>query len=427
VKIAVIGSGISGLTAAHSMAGVHDIHVFESSSHPGGHAHTVTVLEGDREIPIDTGFIVFNEATYPGFSKLLNELKVSTNKTRMSFAVSCAAHDIEYSSLGLKGMLAHPRAMLAPSRTKMVLEILRFYREANEILDCDTGNDESLGEYLSRKGYGKEFNRHFIVPLIGCIWSTSPDAVSSYPARYLFAFLNNHGLLKPTGRHQWKTIRGGSRQYVERLVERLPNKVRVRTPVHSIARHADGVAVILQSGCAEQFDRVVLATHSNQALQLLSRPTPLERQALLDLRYKDSRVVLHTNRNVMPVRAKAWAAWNYTTASCLETPSPASVSYHMNKLQQLDAEQDYFISVNPHTEVAPEQIVAEFTYSHPQYDRATQSAQIILRSISGSNKVHFAGAYLGHGFHEDGFQSGLRVACDLAKSQTLYSPVTVPA
>jgi len=427
MKIAVIGSGISGLAAARAMSGIHDIHVFESTSQPGGHAHTVTVVEGIREIPIDTGFIVFNETTYPGFSKLLSDLDVSTNETRMSFSVSCAAHDIEYSSLGLRGMLAQPRAMLTPSRARMALEILRFYREAGEILDCDTCNDESLGEYLSRRGYGKEFTRHFIVPLVGCIWSTPSNAVSSYPARYLFAFLNNHGLLKPTGRHQWKTIRGGSRQYVERLVEQLPNKVRVSTPVSAIIRHASGVTVVLKSGLTEQFDHVVIATHSDQALQLLSEPTPLEKQALLDLRYKDSRVVLHTNRNVMPARAKAWASWNYTTDSCLEGPSPVSVSYHMNNLQQFTAEQDYFISVNPRTELAPEQIVAEFTYSHPQYRRPTQSAQTILRSLNGHNKIHFAGAYLGHGFHEDGLQSGLQVADDLVKSPVTYSPLKVPA
>ena len=421
MKIAIIGSGISGLSAAYLMRNSHDVHVFEALEHPGGHAHTVTVLEGDRDIQVDTGFIVYNETTYPGFTALLNELSVPTSVAEMSFGVSCSAHNIEYSSRGPSGMLAQPLAMVRPSRAKMLWEIRRFYREAKSLLDGEEGGTVSLGEFLAAMKYSEEFCRHFLTPLVGSIWSTPAIGVLGYPARYLFEFLHNHGLLSTSGRLTWRTVRGGARAYVDRLVSYLPNGVRLNSPVRSIDRHENGVTVIPWSGFPQEFDHVVLATHADQSLRLLSEPTELEERALSSFTYEPSRVVLHTDSQVMPRRRRAWAGWNYAAHSCMADAAPISVSYHMNRLQALGAHNDYFISVNPTNNLNGEQIIAEFEYAHPQYSLRSLGSQNILRSINGANRTHFAGAFFGHGFHEDGFQAGLNVAMELTVPGVLRS------
>lgn len=422
MKVAIIGSGISGLSAAYAMRKTHDVHVFEAEGHPGGHAHTVTVLDGDRDVSIDTGFIVYNETTYPGFTALLKDLGVETMATEMSFGMSCATHDLEYSSRGLAGMLAHPTAMATPSRARMIWEIRKFYRHSKELLSKYSKTNTSLGEFLEEGNYGVEFRRHFLVPLVGSIWSTPATGVLDYPARYLFEFLHNHGLLSTTGRLLWRSVVGGSRRYVDKLVRQLPNGVRVNSPIRKIYRHSDGITVIPWAGLPQEFDHIVLATHADESLRLLAGATSLERQALSELVYKPSRVVLHTDSKVMPTRRRAWAGWNYVAYPCTEDAGFVSISYHMNRLQGLNALNDYFVSVNPTDLISPDQIITEFDYAHPQYSASTQQAQVRLRSINGANRTHFAGAFLGHGFHEDGFQAGLNVAVQLATARSPQFP-----
>jgi len=427
MKVAVIGSGISGLSAAYAMRTTHDVHVFESEGRPGGHAHTVTIHEGNRDVAVDTGFIVYNEATYPGFTSLLAELDVPTIATEMSFGMSCATHNLEYSSRGLAGMFAQPRAMATPSRAKMIWEIRRFYREATALLNSGPEEIISLGEFLDLGCFGEEFRRHFLSPLVGAIWSTPATGIPDYPARYLFEFLHNHGLLGTTGRLEWRTVVGGSKAYVDRLIGRLPNGVRLNSPIQAIHRDIDGVSVIPWSGNPERFDHVVFATHADQSLRLLRDHTLLERQALSSLVYEPSRVVLHSDEVVMPRRRRAWAGWNYSATSCMADAGPVSISYHMNRLQKLDAVHDYFVSMNPSVDLAAERIIAEFDYAHPQYSVLTQQAQEILRSINGANRTHFAGAFLGHGFHEDGFKAGLDVALQLQGVGLTVKPSEVAA
>jgi predicted NAD/FAD-binding protein len=425
VKIAVIGSGISGLAAAYGLRKQYDVHVFEAGGSAGGHSNTVKVLEGDMEVSVDTGFVVYNETTYPEFTALLEELDVATIRSEMSFGVSCTRHDLEYSSRGIPGMFSQPTAMLRPARLRLLFEISRFNQESKALLDSSSSTQESLGEFLRERGFSFEFREHYITPLVGAIWSTPPAAVTNYPARYLFAFLRNHGLLSFTGRLIWRTIKGGSEQYVEKLAARLPNGVRVNEPVESVSRDAQGVSLAMRGGETERFDRVVLACHSDQALGILTDATISERRALGELAYEPSRVVLHRDARVMPKRKRAWASWNFATDTCPNLPGPASVTYHMNRLQRLDATMEYFVTVNPRVELDQELVIQEFAYAHPQYTRSSIESQKLLSNLNGLNRTHFAGAYMGHGFHEDGFRSGQDVAVALSRTASL--PVVMEA
>lgn len=416
MKIAIVGSGISGLSAAYLMRNEHDVHVFEAAHKPGGHSNTVTVLEGDRDVSVDTGFIVYNEVTYPGFTALLEELGIETMESDMSFAMGCRVHGLEYSSRGLRGMLAQPGGMLRPSRLRMALEIRRFYREAVALVESGFDTTATLGDFLDERKFGAEFQRHFIVPLVGAIWSTPSGGVIDYPLRSLLGFMSNHGLLSFSERLQWRTVRGGSQRYVDALVAQLPNGVRTGHAVSGIVRDYDGVTLYLGDGSVQRFDHVVLATHPDQALRSLDEPTDAERNALGAIRYEQNKVVLHRDASVMPTRRASWSSWNYVTNLCTDTPGPVSVSYHMNRLQGLDAMHDYFVTVNPQVELDPKLVVEEFEYAHPQYITSTLAAQQTLKAINGQNRTHFAGAYLGHGFHEDGFRSGAAVADDLARA-----------
>ena len=414
MKIAVIGSGISGLSAAYMLRDQHDVHVFEEGARPGGHSNTVTVLEGDRDVPIDTGFVVYNEVTYPGFTALLQQLNVETTESDMSLGLACRAHDLEYSSRGgLRGILAQPGAMLRPDRLRMGLDIWRFYEEGQGMLRAGAPDDMSLVEFLDQRGYGREFRRHFVVPLVGAIWSMPARNVMAYPLNSLLGFMKNHGLLSISGRLAWRTVQGGSRRYVDALVAQLPNGIRTGQPVVQIFRDKDGVTVYTGDGSANRFDHVILATHSDQTLRLLDDPTDVERSALSEIGYEPNRVVLHRDRSAMPTRRGAWSSWNYVTDACTDAPGPVSVTYHMNRLQRLDSSHDYFVTVNPHMEIDPALVVDTFEYAHPQFTKRALGAQKVLQTINGINRTHFAGAYMGRGFHEDGVRSGAAVAADL--------------
>jgi predicted NAD/FAD-binding protein len=408
MKVAVVGSGVSGLTAAYLMQ--HDVHVFESGTEPGGHTRTVTILEGDRSVNVDVGFMVYNEDTYRGFSALLTELDVETQPSEMSFSVSCGRCGVEFGTRGLKGMLAQPANVLRPSWLGIPLGLRRFYRDALRLLDSDEACRTTLGEFLDIGRYGDELQRHVIVPLVASIWSTPASAVSDFPARHLFKFLANHGLLGFAGRREWRTIVGGASKYVERMVEALPNGVRTDAPVVAVTRHADGVIVELTDGSSELFDAIVLACHSDQSLRLLTDPNSAEKAALRGIEYMPSTVVLHSDASAMANKRAAWSSWNYKTQSCTRDPEPANVTYHLNRLQRLDTTHDYFLSLNPVCDLEPDLVIQEFEFSHPLYTRHTFASQDMLRSLNGTNRTYYAGAYMGNGFHEDGYRSGADVA-----------------
>lgn len=415
MRIAVIGAGISGLAAAYFMRADHDVYLFEANDYAGGHAQTIIVSDGISEFPIDTGFITYNTQTYPGFSKMLNDLDVPTIQSDMSLGFSCGVHDLEYSSRGIRGIFSQPNGMLRPKRLRMGLEILRFYRDAKRLLTKSNDDLVSIGDFLSRRGYSAEIRRHFVVPLLSSIWSAPPDGVEDYPAEFIFRFLDNHGLLGVTGRLRWRTIQGTSKEYVQKIVGLLPNGVYLRTPVTSVKRDSDGVRVVLRGGESLQFDHLVFACHSDQALSQLMDASAIEKRALRGVSYEESRVMVHTDSRVMPVRPNAWGSWNYVTDTCGKENGNGSlcVTYHINRLQKLASPQNFFVTVNPSIEIKPELVLSEFRVAHPQYTKDSIEAQQILKSLNGKGTIHFAGAYLGHGFHEDGLASGMNVAMSL--------------
>jgi predicted NAD/FAD-binding protein len=390
------------------MRNEHDVHVFEAEERAGGHANTVRLPTDAGDVALDSGFLVYNEVTYPGFSGLLRELDVPTQSSDMSLAVRCDVCNLEYGSSGLRAALAQPSNLLRPRRVRLVADILRFNREAKRVLAADA-DARSLDEFVRTGGFDHEFVHHYLRPLVASIWSMPPGDVDDFPARFLFRFLDNHQLLDLTGRLSWRTVTGGSREYVERLVAALPNGVQTGAVVSRIWRGDAGVTLSFDAGIDPRFDKVVIATHSDQALALLNRPTEIERAALSSIRYRPSRVLLHTDRSFMPKRRAAWSSWNYLGVGG-HGWGDVSVTYHLNRLQALNVPTQFFISLNPTIDPRHDSVLLETTYAHPQFDARAVEAQGLIRAVNGLNHTYFAGAYLGHGFHEDGYQSGAEVA-----------------
>ena len=414
MKIAVIGAGVSGLTAAYLLNREHDVELFDRNAYAGGHANTVIVpgLDGG-DVPLDVGFIVYNERTYPGLTRLLAELDVATRESEMSFSVACEEDDFEFSSRGIRGYLAQPRNALRPSHLRMVLDLLRFHRDAKRVLDEDTMHDVSFATYLDQRGFGAAFRERLIVPLIASTWSNSPENIVRFPANYLFRFLRQHGVLDRDSIPEWRWIEGGSRSYVDAILELLPaGSVHLNAEIASISR-AEGPCIAFGNGQQRPFDAVVLATHPDQALRLLADPSSAERQALGGFTYAPNHVVLHTDTSLLPKRAAARAAWNYQRAECAGTSSTLTMTYDLTRLQRLPWSASYCVSVNPGDRVDPAKVLAEFDYSHPVYSMDAIEAQRKLEAINGQRDTHFAGAYLGYGFHEDGLQAGVRSAARL--------------
>ncbi|MBM3940045.1 MAG: FAD-dependent oxidoreductase [SAR202 cluster bacterium] len=409
MRVAVVGAGISGLAAAYRLRH-HDVHVFEADARAGGHAHTVTVAEDDREVVLDTGFLVYNEQTYPRFVSLLDELGVATQASEMSFSASCRACDVEYATPGVLRLLGRPSNLMRPSHYGMGVDLGRFYREALAIVASGAGDGMTLEQFLEARRFGRGFRRHVIVPLVAAIWSTPAQDVGRFPLRFLLEFMANHGLLAVSGRLPWRTVTGGSQAYLRRLVAALPHGVHASTPVDAVARDAAGAVVALRSGERLQFDHVVLAAHSDQSLRMLADVTDAERESLSAIAYSPSRVVLHTDASVMPSHRRLWSAWNYLTDACIDRFEPVSVSYYLNRLQRFQAARDYFVSVNPTVVIDPAKVIHEMTYAHPQYTAKAPEAQATLRQLGRRGPVHFAGAYMGNGFHEDGVRAGFEAA-----------------
>ena len=412
MRVAIIGAGVSGLVCAHTLHREHEIVVFEADARPGGHANTVHVETDSGAYDIDTGFIVFNDRNYPGFERLLGELGVATQPSEMSFGVSDGA-DFEYNGSSPNGLFAVRRHALTPSFHRMIADLARFNRDARELLHSD--EDPSLRQWLEQRSYSPAFIERLIVPQASAVWSADPAQMWSFPARFLLEFFENHGMLEFARRPRWRTITGGSRNYVEALIAPWRERLRLSTPVTGVARHPDRVEVTARGSEAERFDAVVFATHPDEALALLSDPSELELELLGAIPYQRNEAALHTDRSLLPQRRRAWASWNYHLVG--PDTERATVTYHMNRLQSLRADREFCVTLNRTAAIDPERIIATFQYDHPVYTPAGVGAQARHAEISGHNRTHYCGAYWGWGFHEDGVKSALRVVRELAAAR----------
>ena len=410
-SVAVIGAGVSGLTAAYLLTRTHDVILFEAADRLGGHAHTHDVPGPDgRRHAADSGFIVHNDRTYPWLRKLFGELGIQVRRTEMSMSVRCEECGLEYAGgRGLRGVLAQPRRLADPQFIRMLGQVRRFHRRAAAFLRAAAADDLSTyGEFLRREGFSDHFVAHYAVPVVSCVWSAGSETALRYPARYLFTFLDQHGMLRVTGSPRWYTVTGGSRTYVDRLAALLPD-VRAAHAVTDVTRGAAGVEIRDSAGHVTQVDRVVIATHADQALGLLTDPTDEEVTALKEFGCSRNVTVLHTDSSVLPAAAQARASWNYRMTSCDQPGQPVAVTYWMNRLQGHQAAQDFLVTLNDRDRLDPESIVATMHYEHPIYSPEAVRAQARLGSLATGRTV-YAGAYHGWGFHEDGCRSGVAAA-----------------
>jgi len=409
VKIAVIGAGISGIAAALKLGEAHDVTLFEKEPRLGGHAHTHDVAaRGRAPIPVDSGFIVFNRRTYPNFVRLLDELGVEAQPSDMSFGVRCRPCGLEYSSRGLRGLFAQRARVLDPGHWAMLADIPRFNARARRFL-AEGERDLPLREFLDRGRHSSGFVRHFIVPMGAAVWSASGRDVGAFSTASFLRFFENHGWLTLDGAPQWWTVRGGSRTYVEAARKAFRGTVRTGAPVARIKRHSSGATLSLANGDAIHFEKVVLATHADEALALLADPSAEESRILGRFRYSSNRTVLHTDVRALPASPEAWASWNCDLGDCRDTDAPVALTYHMNRLQALPGPAQYLVSLNAALPAGAVPI-ATMDYTHPVMDAEAVAAQAELALLSGSGHTYYCGAHLGWGFHEDGLVSALRVA-----------------
>ncbi|MGO4452175.1 NAD(P)/FAD-dependent oxidoreductase [Phyllobacterium sp. TAF24] len=413
MKIAVIGSGISGMSAAWLLSQNHEVTVYERESRVGGHSNTFLVEQkGEDPIPVDTGFIVFNENTYPNLIALFDHIGVETEASDMSFAVSLDGGKLEYSGTGFSGLFAQQRNLFNLRFWMMLRDLLRFYRETPA--HAGKLGFLALGEFLEREGYGRAFRDDHLLPMAAAIWSAPASTLLEYPAEAFIQFCDNHGLLKLANRPRWRTVKGGSRAYVERLTACYKDRIQTSCAATSIRRANGNVAVTDVYGVTRVFDHIVLASHADESLALLSDPTPVEENLLSAFHYSVNQAVLHEDETLMPKRRAVWSSWNYLGQRQETNPSSQlCVTYWMNKLQPLETNRQFFVTLNPQHQPDMRKILHSETYTHPIFDGKAMQAQKQLWQMQGQRNTWYCGAYFGAGFHEDGLQSGLAVAEDL--------------
>jgi uncharacterized protein len=413
MRVAIIGAGVSGLVAAHLLQEEHELVVFEAADYAGGHANTIDVETEDGVLGVDTGFIVYNDRNYPNFERLLAELGVPTQPSEMSFGVS-DGDGFEYNGASANGLFAQRSNLVRPSFHRLIADLLRFNREALELLQSD--HDPSLREWLAQRRYSEGFVERLIVPQASAVWSADPEQMWTFPARFMLEFFDKHGVLGFRSRPQWRTVTGGSRVYVNAILDSLEAEVWLSTPVQSVARFGEHVA-IRAGGSVHRFDAVVFATHSDQALSLLADPSDTERELLGAIPYQPNEAVLHTDRSLLPRRRRAWASWNYHV--CEGEVGRPTVTYDMNRLQSLRSAEQLCVTLNRTEAIDPTKIIRRIQYAHPVYTREGVDAQGRVEEISGQRRTHYCGAYWGWGFHEDGVASGLRVAREIGAREAL--------
>ncbi len=412
MKIAIIGSGISGLTAAYHLHRRHDVTVFEAGDYAGGHTNTIRFELGGETWAVDTGFIVYNDRNYPHFAALLAELGVESQPTSMSFSVRADEANLEYNGTSLNTLFAQRRNLLRPSFHRMLRDILRFQREA-PALERVAGDDVSVAEYTSREGYSREFLEHYLTPLGSALWSSPPGVFQTFPIRFVVEFLANHSMLQTSGRPMWRVIRDGSYRYVEKLTAPFRDRIRLNTPVRSVERRAGHVRLTDKAGNEARFDHVIFACHSDQALRLLADPQVAEIEILKSFPYEANEAVLHTDPRVLPRRRRAWASWNYRLQPGAR--DRATVTYNMNLLQGLPWKHVFNVTLNDAAAIDPARVVRKITYHHPVFTARRAEAQKRHGELIGANRTSYCGAYWGYGFHEDGVRSALAVCETLSR------------
>jgi predicted NAD/FAD-binding protein len=413
MRIAIIGTGISGMTSAYLLSEDHEVVVFEANDYVGGHTNTADVSVNGQQYAVDTGFIVFNEKTYPNFVKLMRRLGVGWQNSVMSFSVQCEKTGLEFSPSNLNSLFIQRRNLVRPSFYRMLWDVMRFKRDSETLLESDD-YELTLAAFLAGKGYSKAFIEHFIIPMGEAVWSADPVKFNDFPARYFAQFFKNHGFLNVKDQPQWLTVRGRSRQYIKPITNAYADQIRLNCPVTSVRRHSDYVAVQSKNEPAEKFDQVVIATHSDQALLLLDDPTDAEKNILGAIPYQENQAVLHGDESLLPSKKAAWASWNYHIPA--EDTGRVAVTYDMNILQSIGAPMELCVSLNLAKSIDPDKIYRQMTYHHPLYNPESLGARHSHQEINGVNRTFFAGAYWGYGFHEDGVASGVEVCKHFGKS-----------
>ena len=408
MKVAIVGAGVSGLVAAHRLHGEHDVQLFEAADWVGGHTHTIDVQVESGSYAVDTGFIVMNDRNYPNFERLLEELGVETQPAPMTFSVADPAGDFEWSSGSINGLFACRGHLVDPAFLRMVRDLLRFNREARSLIGLN-GSGPSLGQWLEDNDYSRQFVEKLIVPQAAAVWSADPAQMWTFPASFLAEFFDNHGQLGLTGRPRWRSVVGGSERYVDALSRPFADRIRLSSPVEWMERHDDRVELKARGAEPESFDQVVIATHSDQALAMLRDPSDREREVLGAIKYQPNEVVLHTDRRLLPQRRRAWASWNFHLLA--DPPPRSTVTYDMNRLQSLDAPEQFCVTLNRTEAIDSALVLGSWTYDHPVFTREGVAAQARYDEIGGVNRTHYCGAWWGWGFHEDGVRSALR-ACE---------------